>query len=135
VPRGSKIFATFERVFSARGAAAYPSPLPLFLEVLILEDLERDFSEVLIPVGLKSFRINMIRGFLEVLILKGLKSDFSEVLIPEELRREECEIKGFLRNVLRRGSVGNTRREAAGRPRPSVGGFTGDADLRFTRPV
>jgi len=51
------------------------------LEVLILEGLRREFSEVLILVGLKSFRMNMMRGFLEVLIPEGLKTDFSEVLI------------------------------------------------------
>jgi hypothetical protein len=56
-------------------------PLPCFLEVLILEGLRREFSEVLILVGLKSFRMNMMRGFLEVLIPEGLKTDFSEVLI------------------------------------------------------
>jgi hypothetical protein len=78
-----------------------PLPLPCFLEVLILEELQRDFSEVLIPVGLKSFGMNVMRGFLEVLILEGLKSDFSEVLILEELRRERCEIKRLLRGKIR----------------------------------
>jgi hypothetical protein len=69
----------------------YPSPLPCFLEVLILEGLQRDFSEVLILEGLKSFRMSTMQGVLEVLILKGLKNDFSEVLILEELRREKRE--------------------------------------------
>jgi hypothetical protein len=58
-----------------------PSPLPLFLEVLILEGLRREFSEVLILGDLKSNGENEIRGVLEVLILGGLKFDFSEVLI------------------------------------------------------
>jgi hypothetical protein len=58
-----------------------PSPLPCFFEVLIIEGLERDFSEVLIIKDFKSNAENEIRGVLEVLILEGLKFDFSEVLI------------------------------------------------------
>jgi hypothetical protein len=48
---------------------------PCFLEVLILGELERKNTEVLILVGLKPLRISVIekcRDFLEVLILKGL---------------------------------------------------------------
>jgi len=71
---------------------ADPSPLPCFLEVLILEGLERDFSEVLILGDFKPIAENEIRGVLEVLILEGLKFDFSEVLILGGLGREECEI-------------------------------------------
>jgi hypothetical protein len=63
-----------------------PSPLPCFLEVLILEELERDFSEVLILGDFKSNVENEIQTVLEVLILEGLKFDFSEVLILEGLR-------------------------------------------------
>jgi hypothetical protein len=109
--------------------------LPCFLEVLILEELERDFSEVLILEGLKSFRMSKMRGFLEVLILKGLKLNFSEVLILEELRRDKCEIKGSLGDVSGRGSIGSARRESAGRAGAPDGGFSGDADLQFTRTV
>jgi hypothetical protein len=87
-----------------------PPPLPCFLEVLILGDLEREISEVLILIGLKSFRMNTIRGVLEVLIIKGLKFDFSEVLILEELRREKCEIKGVLRGVSGREISANALR-------------------------
>jgi hypothetical protein len=58
-----------------------PSPLPCFLEVLIIVGLERDFLEVLIIKDFKSIGENKIRGVLEVLIIKGLKFDFSEVLI------------------------------------------------------
>jgi hypothetical protein len=58
-----------------------PSPLPCFLEVLILEELEREISEVLILVDFKPFTENKIRRVLEVLIPEGLKIDFSEVLI------------------------------------------------------
>ena len=61
-------------------------PLPCFLEVLILEELERDFSEVLILGDFKSNVENEIQTVLEVLILEGLKFDFSEVLILEGLR-------------------------------------------------
>jgi hypothetical protein len=61
--------------------AARTPPPPSFLEVLILEGLKRDFSEVLILVDFKPIAENEIRGVLEVLILEGLKIDFSEVLI------------------------------------------------------
>jgi hypothetical protein len=63
-----------------------PSLLPPFLEVLILEELKREISEVLILGDFKSNVENKIRGVLEVLIIKGLESDFSEVLILEGLR-------------------------------------------------
>jgi hypothetical protein len=121
--------------FRSRRIGCDPSPLPPFLEVLILEELRRDFSEVLILGDLKSNAENEIRGLLEVLILKGLKFDFSEVLILEELQREKREIKGFLRGVLRRGSIRSAKRESAGRVRAPDEGFSGDADLRFTRAV
>ena len=61
-------------------------PLPCFLEVLILEGLKREFSEVLILGEFKSIAENEIQGVLEVLIPEGLKFDFSEVLILEGLR-------------------------------------------------
>jgi hypothetical protein len=67
-------------------------PLPCFLEVLILEELKRDFSEVLILGDLKSIAKNEIRRVLEVLILEGLKFDFSEVLILEGLRATNREL-------------------------------------------
>jgi hypothetical protein len=70
----------------------YPSPLPLFLEVLILGRLRRKISEVLIIKDFKSFAENEIRGVLEVLILKGLKFDFSEVLILEGLGATNFEL-------------------------------------------
>jgi hypothetical protein len=57
-----------------------PTPLPCFLEVLILKDFKSLFPEVLIPidfksfapevlilVGLKSFGVNEMRGFLKIL--------------------------------------------------------------------
>ena len=53
-----------------------PLPPPLFLEVLILGDLKRKNTEVLILVELKSFGMNAIlerHDLLEVLILKGLR--------------------------------------------------------------
>jgi hypothetical protein len=84
-----------EEVGEIRGNAkigAHPSPLPLFLEVLIIEGLERDFSEVLIIGDLKSNGENEIRVALEVLIIKGLKFDFSEVLILEGLRAKKREL-------------------------------------------
>jgi len=62
------------------------------LEVLIPEELKRNFSEVLILVGFKSIAENEIRGVLEVLILGGLKSDFSEVLILGGLRATNFEL-------------------------------------------
>jgi hypothetical protein len=58
-----------------------PSPIPCFLEVLIVEGLQRNFSEVLILVEFKPVAENEIRGVLEVLIPEGLKFDSSEVLI------------------------------------------------------
>jgi hypothetical protein len=78
--------------FRSRGVGCAPSPLPLFLEVLILGGLPRDFSEVLILVELKSFRMNAMRRVLEVLIIKGLKFDFSEVLILEGLEATNFEL-------------------------------------------
>ena len=71
--------------------ALSPSPR-CFLEVLILGGLGRDFSEVLILIGLKSFRMSEIRAVLEVLILEGLKFDFSEVLILGGLRATNFEL-------------------------------------------
>jgi hypothetical protein len=99
-------------------------PLPCFLEVLILNDFKSFVLEVLIAKDFKSF-------ISEVLILVDLKSlrmsemreveKFSEVLILEELRREKCEIKGFLRGVSGRGSIGSATREGAGKARASGG--------------
>jgi hypothetical protein len=79
-----------------------PSPLPCFLEVLILKDFKSFepevliliefkslFPEVLILVGLKSWRINEMRkfeNFLEVLIPEELQGGVAEVLILRELR-------------------------------------------------
>jgi hypothetical protein len=79
-----------------------PSPLPCFLEVLILNDFKSFepevlilidfkslFPEVLILVGLKSWRINEMQefeNFLEVLIPEGLQGGVAEVLILRELR-------------------------------------------------
>jgi hypothetical protein len=71
---------------------AAPSPLPCFLEVLILEGLKRNFSEVLILGDFKSNAENEIRGVLEVLIPEGLKFDFSEVLILGGLRAKNFEL-------------------------------------------
>jgi hypothetical protein len=78
-----------------------PTPLPCFLEVLILNNFKSLFPELLIPgdfksfapevlilVGLKSLGMNVIENsakFLEVLILVGLGFRFSEVLILEDL--------------------------------------------------
>jgi hypothetical protein len=79
-----------------------PTPLPCFLEVLILKDFKSFepevlilmdfkslFPEVLILVGLKSWRINEmqeIENFLEVLIPEELQGGVAEVLILRELR-------------------------------------------------
>jgi hypothetical protein len=67
-------------------------PLPCFLEVLILEGLKREFSEVLILGEFKSIAENEIQGVLEVLIPEGLKFDFSEVLILGGLGAEKREL-------------------------------------------
>jgi hypothetical protein len=75
-----------------RFCGVYPSPLPCFLEVLILGELQRDFSEVLILEDFKSNAENEIRGVLEVLILEGLKFDFSEVLILGGLGAKKGEL-------------------------------------------
>ena len=51
-------------------------PPPVFLEVLILDDLKSKFTEVLILKDFNSRLMSEIRNvqeFLEVLILKGLK--------------------------------------------------------------
>ena len=74
-------------------------PSPMFLEVLILEDLQANVLEVLIlvdllsrlliPIDFKSFIISdLIKNeeFAEVLILEGLHGAFSEVLILRALR-------------------------------------------------
>ena len=66
--------------------------------MLILEGLKRDFSEVLILVGLTSFKMNMMRGLLEVLILEGLKMDFSEVLILGRLETPNFELRSAFMN-------------------------------------
>ena len=74
-----------------------PSPLPCFLEVLILHDFKSFepevlilgdfkslFPEVLILVDFKPWLIRelqKIENFLEVLILEGIQGDFSEPLI------------------------------------------------------
>jgi len=75
-----------------RDLGADPSPLPCFLEVLILEGLKRKISEVLILVDFKPFMESEIRGVLEVLILEGLKIDFSEVLILGGLEATNFEL-------------------------------------------
>jgi hypothetical protein len=82
------------------------SPLPCFLEVLILNDFKSFepevlilmdfkslFPEVLILVGFKTLRIRRMQGIdelrgdlVEVLIPEGLKCDFSEVLNLKGLR-------------------------------------------------
>jgi hypothetical protein len=77
-----------------------PTPLPCFLEVLILKDFKSLFPEVLILVDFKSFAP-------EVLILVGLKCKgmsempdlrkILEVLILGELWSQTCVIGGFLR--------------------------------------
>jgi hypothetical protein len=77
----------------------HPSPLPCFLEVLILKDFKSFEPEVLILLDFKSL-------FPEVLILVGFKTcgirkmqgigelrgDLSEVLIPEGLKRNFSEV-------------------------------------------
>jgi hypothetical protein len=70
-----------------------PSPLPCFLEVLILNDFKSFEPEVLILMDFKSL-------FPEVLILRELKpprinemreiENFLEVLIPEGLSGASC---------------------------------------------
>jgi hypothetical protein len=70
-----------------------PSPLPCFLEVLILKDFKSFepevlilmefkslFPEVLIPVGLKGLRMSELRKVL----------NFVEVLIPAKLWATKC---------------------------------------------
>jgi hypothetical protein len=74
--------------FPVIGLGRHPSPLPLFLEVLILEDFKSFAPEVLILGDFKSL-------FPEVLILVGFKAFFMseiqknakilEVLILEDL--------------------------------------------------
>jgi hypothetical protein len=88
-----------------RARMTLPTPLPCFLEVLILGDFKSLFPEVLILgdfksfapevlilVGLKSFGMSAMEEFarftgcfLEVLILVEIKRDFSEVLILQGL--------------------------------------------------
>jgi hypothetical protein len=70
-----------------------PTPLPHFLEVLILEGLPRDFSEVLILVDFKPIVEKEIQRVLEVLILEGLKIDFPEVLILRGLGATNFELR------------------------------------------
>jgi hypothetical protein len=64
----------------------------VFLEVLIVEGLGRDFSEVLILVDFKPIAENEIRRVLEVLIVEGLKFNFSEVLILGGLKAGKFEL-------------------------------------------
>jgi hypothetical protein len=85
-PRGGRIRSI------KSGRHVLPLPPPPFLEVLILEGLKCDFSEVLILVDFKPFMEREIRAVLEVLILEGLKFDFSEVLILGGLRATNFEL-------------------------------------------
>ena len=115
-----------------------PPPLPCFLEVLILNDFKSFVLEVLIIKDFKSlFPEVLILGELKALRMSEMREveKFPELLILEELRRETCEIKGFLRGVFGRGSIGSARREGAGKARAPGGGIGGDADSRFTREV
>jgi len=110
-----------------------PSPLPCFLEVLILRDFKSLCPEVLILRGFKSL-------FLEVLILVGLKSfgmrviqkiaKFLEVLILEELGWAMC------RNGWNWSDFGNVSAGGVGRVGKATDRFGGEGICsRFTSVV
>jgi hypothetical protein len=92
------IIAGAEIFVEGREIAVHPSPLPCFLEVLILKDFKSFELEVLILIDFKSL-------FPEVLILVELKSrrinemreveNLLEVLIPEGLSGAKC-INGWI---------------------------------------
>jgi len=101
------------------GEVEVADPHPhVFLEVLIPEDLEANFTEVLIPVGLKSFRMNAMRKCLEVLILV----EFKPCRINRSERKQESAEDLKL----------NMKFAAAERARQCEGSFSGQGGrLRF----
>jgi hypothetical protein len=98
--------------------ALFHTPLPCFLEVLILHDFKSLFPEVLILRGFKCL-------FLEVLILVGFKcwrmSEMQkieislEVLILGELERAKCRNGGFLAGEIERRGSGQDRKALRGK--------------------
>jgi hypothetical protein len=92
VPLSDETRATVEMTGGVT-SAVLPTPLPCFLEVLILRDFKSFEPEVLILIDFKSLfpEVLILVDFKSILMSEMGKSEkILEVLILEELGRENC---------------------------------------------